>query len=174
MTDSYANAIYKISADWKASLFSKDKIFETEGFGLNGIVVHPDGYLLVSSSNKGRIFKVDLNDASRISQVKIEQYFMGADGLILEDANSLVVVVNGGNDKIFRLKTEDNWTTAYLAGTTLIADRFSYPATATMRGKDIWVMNAKTNELSDSTSIPAKRFAIQKAIIKPVPKAAAH
>jgi sugar lactone lactonase YvrE len=172
MTDSYANVIYKIGTDWKPFVFAKDKIFETEGFGLNGIVVHPDGFLLVASSNKGRIFKVDLNDPSKISKVEIEQYFMGADGMILEDSNNLVVVVNGGNDKIFRLKTKDNWATAYLAGTTLIVDRFTYPATATLRGKDIWIMNAKTNELMDSTSIPAKRFAIQKAVIKPVPEAA--
>jgi sugar lactone lactonase YvrE len=172
MTDSYANVIYKIDANWTPTVFAKDKMFETEGFGLNGIVVHPDGFLLVASSNKGRIFKVDLNDPSKVSKVKIDQYFLGADGMILENKDDLILVVNGGNDKIFRLKTTDNWTSARLAGTTLAVDRFTYPATATLRGKDIWIMNAKTNELMDSTSVPARWFAIQKAVLKPVPEAA--
>lgn len=172
MTDSYSNVIYKIDASWKPTVFAKDKIFETEGFGLNGIVVHQDGFLLVASSNKGRIFKVDLTDPSKISKVEIEQYFLGADGMVLENSNDLIVVVNGGNDKIFRLTTQDNWASARLSGTTLIVDRFTYPATVTMRGKDLWIMNAKTNELMDSTSIPARIFAIQKAVLKPVPEAA--
>lgn len=172
MTDSYANVIYKIGSDWKPTVFAKHKMFETEGFGLNGIVFHPDGFLLVDNSNTGRIYKVDIKDPSKVSKVEIDQYFLGADGMILNDDNTLIVVVNGGNDKIFRLKTKDNWKSALLNGTTLIVDRFTYPATATKRGDDIWIMNAKTNELMDSTSIPAKKFAIQKAVLKPVPEAA--
>jgi sugar lactone lactonase YvrE len=172
MTDSYANVVYKISTDWKPSVFAKHKMFETEGFGLNGIVVHPDGFLLVDNSNTGRIYKVDLKDPSKVSKVRIDQYFLGADGMILREDNTLVVVVNGGNNKIFRLKTKDNWDSAILSGTTLAVDRFTYPATATLRDNDVWIMNAKTNELMDSTSIPSKRFAIQKAVLKPVPEAA--
>jgi sugar lactone lactonase YvrE len=174
MTDSYANAVYKISTDWKPTVFAKHTLFETEGFGLNGIVVHADGFLLVNSSNTGRIYKVDLKDPSKVTKVEIEQYFLGADGMLMGNDNTLILVVNGGNDKIFGLKTNDNWNSAELAATTLVADRFTYPATATMRGNDIWVMNAKTNELMDSTSIPARRFAIQKAVLKPLPKAATN
>lgn len=36
--DSYAHAIYKVTSEGKASVFSKDKQFETEGFGVNGIL----------------------------------------------------------------------------------------------------------------------------------------
>jgi sugar lactone lactonase YvrE len=169
MTDSYANVIYKINSDWKPSVFAKHKMFETQGFGLNGIVTHKDGFLLVANSNTGRIYKVDLADPSKVSKVGIEQYFLGADGMILNDDNTLTVVVNGGNDKIYQLKTKDNWVTAELAGTTLIVDRFTYPATATLRGNDMWVMNAKTSELMDSTSVPSRWFAIQKVVLKPIP-----
>lgn len=170
VTDSYANVIYKVTPEGEASVFSKSKLYDTKGFGLNGIVFHPKGYLLVASSNKGKIFKVDLKNPNSPSTVAAEQYFLGADGLLLDDANTLTVVVNGGNDKIFKLRTEDEWATAKLKATTLLADVFTYPATATFNGKEVWVLNAKTPELMDSTGVPSKEFAIQKAVFKPLPK----
>jgi sugar lactone lactonase YvrE len=170
MTDSYSNVIYRVTPDGTATVFSKSKLYETQGFGLNGIVFHPDGYLLVASSNKGRIFKVNITNPNDVAIVKIDQYLLGADGLILNDAKTLTVVVNGGNDKIFQFETTDQWTSAELAATTLAADVFTYPATATLKGNDIWVMNAKTTELQDSTGVPSKRFAIQQAVLKPLPK----
>lgn len=170
MTDSYANAIYKIDARGNASVFSKDTIYKTEGYGLNGIVYHPSGFLLVDNSNTGRVYKVDINNPANPKIVVIDQYFLGADGLVLKDVDHLFVVTNGGNDKIFELETKDNWASAQLSATTLIADRFTYPATATMKADQLWVMNAKTNELVDSNAIPARKFAIQLAVLKPVPK----
>jgi len=170
MTDSFANAIYKITPDGKASVFAQDKMFETEGVGLNGIVFHPDGFLLVDNSATGKIYKVDISNPKNVQEVKIDQYFMGADGLVLKDKDKLVIVTNGGNDKIFQIKSEDNWQTAKLSATTIAADVFTYPATATMKGNDLWVMNAKTSELVDSNAVPSKKFDIQLAVLKPVPK----
>jgi len=170
ITDSFAHAIYKVTQAGQASVFAKDKVFETEGIGVNGIVFHPEGYLLVDNSNTGQLYKIDINNPSKVQKVAVDQYFMGADGLVLDDPNHLTVVVNGGNDKIFKLKSEDNWQSAVLAGTTLIADRFTYPATATRFNNEIWVMNAKFNELIDSNAVPSKTFAIQKAVFKPVPQ----
>src|SRR5690606_5669833 len=46
MTDSYADVIYKITPEGQASVFSQNQMFKTEGISLNGIVYHPDGYLL--------------------------------------------------------------------------------------------------------------------------------
>ena len=170
LTDSYAHAIYKVSPDGKASVFSKSKLFETEGIGLNGIVYHPGGYLLADNSATGLIYKIDIANPQQVTQVKLDQFYLGADGLLLNDAQNLTMVVNGGNDKIFKLESTDNWQSARLAATTLIADRFTYPATATRHRNEIWIMNARFNELLDSNAVPATRFAIQKAVMKPVPK----
>ncbi|AEI50792.1 SMP-30/gluconolactonase/LRE family protein [Runella slithyformis] len=170
LTDSFAHAIYKITPEGKASVFAKDKRFETEGIGLNGIVYHPDGFLLVDNSNTGMIYKVDIAHPKNVQKVVTDQYFLGADGLLLNDSNTLTVVVNGGNDKIYQLTTEDHWKSARLSATTLITDRFTYPATAALAGKEIWVMNAGTNELVDSNAVPAKKFAIQFAPLKSIPK----
>ena len=170
ITDSYAHAVYRVSPDGRASVFSKSPLFVTEGIGLNGIVFHPDGYLIADNSNTGQLYKIDIKDPTNVQKIKTEQYFLGADGLVLDDPNHLTVVVNGGNDKIYKLETDDNWQSAVMTGTTLIADRFTYPATATRHMNEIWVMNAKFNELVDSNAVPSKTFAIQKAVFKPLPK----
>lgn len=169
ITDSYAHAIYRVSADGKASVFCQDKQFVTEGIGINGIVYHPDGFLLVNNSNTGKVYKVPVNNPQNVQRVAIDQYFLGGDGMVLNDNNRLTMAVNGGNDKIYQIKTEDNWQSAKLAATTLIVDRFTYPATAALSKGEVWIMNARTNELMDSNAIPASRFAIQKAVLKPVP-----
>jgi len=170
LTDSYAHAIYKITPQGEASVFAKDKKFETEGIGVNGIVYHPAGFLLVDNSNTGQVYKVDIKNPSDVQKVETDQYFLGADGLLLNSSERLTIVVNGGNDKIYQLESTDNWKSARLAATTLIADRFTYPATATKKGEDVWIMNARFNELLDSNAVPAKRFAIQHAVFKPLPK----
>jgi sugar lactone lactonase YvrE len=172
VTDSYAHAIYKVTAAGQATVFARDPQFITAGIGINGIVYHPGGFLLVDNSNTGRLYKVDINHPEHVQTVVIDQYFLGADGLLLRNNNQLVIAVNGTNDKIFELTSSDNWQSARLKATTLVADRFTYPATATRKGNDIWIMNAKFNELTDSNAIPARQFAIQRAVLKPVPKKA--
>jgi hypothetical protein len=170
VTDSYAHAIYKVTDAGKASVWAKDKKFVTEGIGLNGIVYHPAGFILVDNSNTGSFYKIDIKNPSIVNKVAINQYFLGADGLLLIDSTHLAVVVNGGNDKIYKLTSKDNWNSAEMAGTTLIADRFTYPSTATKSDNEVWVMNAKFNELVDSNGVPSKSFAIQRAVFKPIPE----
>ncbi len=170
ITDSFAHAIYKVAPDGKASVFAKDERFETMGVGLNGIVYHPDGFLLASNSNTGQFYKVDIKNPTNVQKVKSDQYFLGADGLLLDDNMHLTVVVNGGNDKIFRLESTDGWQSAQLSASTLASDRFTYPSTATKFQNNTWIMNAKFSELVDSNSVPSKSFAIQKAVFKPLPK----
>lgn len=171
ITDSYAHAIYKITPAGAASVFTKHPAFVTKGIGINGIVYHPLGFLLVSNTNTGSLYKINTADPSNVSRIRINQFFLGADGILLREANDLVMVVNGNNDKIYQLTTADNWTSAEIKATTLVADRFTYPSTATFRGENTWVMNAKFNELVDSNSVPSQTFAIQKAVFKPIPKA---
>src|SRR5690606_22087695 len=124
----------------------------------------------VDNSNTGRIYKITINNPENILNLDINQYFLGADGLLLQAHDTLTVVVNGGNDKIYQLKTEDNWKSARLCGTTSLLDRFTYPSTATINQNEIWIMNAKFNELLDSNVVPSKEFAIQLATFKNISK----
>jgi len=170
VTDSFSNVIYKVTSTGQASVFADSPMFKTEGIGLNGIVYHPSGYLLTVSSGTGALYRIDLNNPKNITKVATEQFFVNGDGLLLTDNQRLVVVQNGGSDKIYELTSEDNWSSAKLSASTLAADRFTYPSTAAMARDKIWVMNAKFSELTDSTSVPSKKFAIQHARLLPLPK----
>lgn len=170
VTDSFANVIYKVTPEGRATVFADSPMFKTKGVGLNGIVHHPGGYLLACSSGTGTIYKIDMANPKMVSKVKAEQFFMNADGLLLNKDNNLVLVQNGGSDKIYELKSDDNWMTAKLNASTLVADRFTYPATATMADDKVWIMNAKFSELVDSTSVPSQKFAIQHARLMPLPR----
>lgn len=171
VTDSFANVIYKITPGGQASVFSDHPLFKTKGIGLNGIVYHPAGYLLTVSSGTGTIYKVDLSNPKNVTKVMTEQFFVNGDGLLLNSADKLVVVQNGGSDKIYELTSQDNWASAKLTASTLLADRFTYPATATKAQDKVWVMNAKFSELTDSTGVPSRKFAIQHARLMPLPRA---
>jgi len=170
VTDSFANVIYKVTKDGKASVFADSPLFKTKGVGLNGIVYHPGGYFLVSSSGTGAVYKINAADPKQVSKVKIDQFFINADGLALSTSQKLILVQNGGSDKIYELESQDNWESAMLSASTLAADRFTYPSTATLADGKVWVMNANFTELVDSTSVPSKQFAIQHARLMPLPK----
>src|SRR5690606_6997862 len=51
VTDSFSPLIYRVDANGQASVFVRSELFTGEGFNLNGIVHHADGYLLVVKHN---------------------------------------------------------------------------------------------------------------------------
>ncbi|MBD3581709.1 SMP-30/gluconolactonase/LRE family protein [Flavobacterium selenitireducens] len=169
ITDSFSNVIYKVTPDGKASLFSKSEKFKTNGVGLNGIVWNAGNFLLVASSGKGCVFKVDVANPANVQMVKTDQFFINADGLLLTDKNTLVLVQNGSVNKIHELGTSDNWASAKVKRATTLEQRFKYPSTATANKNDVWVVEAKFDELNDSTTVPSKKFSIQKAKFQAVP-----
>src|SRR5688572_28549228 len=57
ITDSFSPVIYKVTAEGSASIFLRDERFAGKAINLNGVVVHPDGYLLVIKKSDGALFK---------------------------------------------------------------------------------------------------------------------
>jgi len=58
---------------------------ENEAFtGLNGIVYHPDGYLLAGTNENGGLVKVMLDDPTNVSVVELSEQYI-TDGLVLND-----------------------------------------------------------------------------------------
>ncbi|MES2629789.1 MAG: gluconolaconase [Bacteroidota bacterium] len=157
ITDSFANVIYKVDASGTASVLSKSEKFKTQGVGLNGIVYHPGGFLLV---NNGEV----------VSVVDMEPFLLGADGMILNNDTLLTIVVGSGTDKIYQIGSGDYWKTAQIHRTTAAKDRFTGPSTATLKDGEVWVMNAKLSETMDSTNVPSQYFAIQHAELEEVKK----
>ncbi|WP_139924564.1 SMP-30/gluconolactonase/LRE family protein [Hymenobacter sp. DG01] len=133
ITDSLSPIIYKVDAQGVASVFLENaQLSGGTGFGLNGIVFHPDGYLLVAKSNDGTLFKVPLSNPASFSRVTSTQSLEGADGLLLLDPQTLLLVA-GSQSTVFRLASSDAWATATTTGS--FATGAVSPTTITRRNQ---------------------------------------
>ncbi|MGB4100600.1 MAG: gluconolaconase [Alphaproteobacteria bacterium] len=161
VTDSFAPVIYKIDARNEASVLFNDPRFSGEGIKLNGIVAHPEGYLLAVRMDSGALFRLDLK-SREISEVKLAAPLPGADGLLLDAANDLVLVQNEAGI-IRRLRSTDGWRSASLIASSQTPLHF--PTTATLANGKVYVLEAKLPELfnadaqkSDDFNIVAAQF----------------
>jgi len=168
ITDSYAYAVYKVDTAGKATVFSQSELLKSAGVGPNGIVYNSAGYLIVDNNGKGCLVKIDVKNPLSATKVVTDQFFPSADGLLLNDDNTLTLVQNGGVNKIFRLKTTDNWATAKVTEATSTEDRFAFPSTAAMAGNETWIMNANFSEIAEGNNVPSKKFSLQQAVFAPV------
>ena len=168
LTDSYSPVIYKVDAQGKSSIFAQSDLFKGEDVGLNGIVYDQKGFLLVDNSSDGAIYKVDINDPKKITAVKSKEFFPGADGLLLDEQGSLVLIQNQGVDKVFRLTSNDSWQSAEVKAATATEDRFQHPSTGVMQMGKLYAVNSKLDELADPNKRPSKEFSLQSVELKPV------
>lgn len=148
VTDSFSNLIYKVDAQNNATVFLEDAARlgtpAAGAFGFNGIVFHPDGYLLVAKSDNGVIYKVPLANPAGYTPVATTQNLMAADGLLLQDNNTLQVVSNA-QAKVFRLATTNGFGAATLSGTFSTAAQF--PTTLARRDGNSYVLYANLDAL---------------------------
>lgn len=161
VTDSFAPLIYKITPAFVVTVFAENPLFSAPAtvFGLNGIVYHPDGYLLVAKSNTGTLLKIPLNNPANVSTVDVgSQNLQGADGLRLQDNNTLQVVCNA-QAKVYRLATTTAWANATVSGT--FNTPAQYPTTLARReGTDGYVLYSNLNALQAGQTPPVSQFTI--------------
>jgi sugar lactone lactonase YvrE len=154
VTDSFAPVIYKVDAQGVASVFlDNPQLAAPAGaFGLNGIVFHPDGYLLVAKSDEGALFKVPLSNPAGFTRVTATGLDLrAADGLLLQDNNTLQLVANS-QSKVYRLSSTNNWTAATLSGTFATLPQF--PTTLARRaGADSYVLYANLDKMMQTPPV---------------------
>ena len=114
VTGRLEDVIYKVNSNLQPTIF-----FEKEGFSKpNGIVVHPDGYLLVSYSNAhSQLVKIPLSNPEEATIIELKEFeFEGFDGMLLNEKNNIVGVsfaADQNNDHYVReLVSTDNWNSA--------------------------------------------------------------
>lgn len=166
VTDSFSPTIYKVDPQGNASVFLRDEQFAGDGINLNGVVVHPDGYLLVVKKSDGSLFKVPLANPSRFSRVDVAERFVGGDGLTLVGKKDLVVVANQvagvASNAAFSLSSEDGWSTARLRAVQRLGD--VYPTTGVLRDGKLYVIYSKLNELIQSSPEQRERLRVEATI----------
>ena len=130
ITDTRMGGIYAVDTNYEASV-----LHQFDGFGPNGIVYHPSGYLLAGGG--AALWKVPLDDPSGASQVTLPEEVPGQDGLVWMPNGNLAIVSNSGN-RVVALTSEDDWVTAQLAG---VASYEIQGTTAAVIGDDIYVVH---------------------------------
>ena len=149
ITDSFSPNIYKIDDNYTASLFLTNLLFQPapNQFGLNGIVFHPDGYLLAVKTDDSKLFKISLSNPAVITVVT-GTTFSAPDGIELDKNNNLVVVENGlGLGKTHTISSTNNWTSASKISETNIGKE-EFPTTAALASDgNVYVVNSKLGKL---------------------------
>ncbi|TGE23734.1 hypothetical protein E5K00_00535 [Hymenobacter aquaticus] len=162
VTDSFAPIIYKVDVAGVASVFLEDaRLGAPAGqFGLNGIEVHPDGYLLVAKTDDGSLFKVPLSNPTAFTKVGSSQDLKGIDGLTLIEAGRLYASCNS-QSKVYNLTTANGWGDVTVAGT--FATLPEYPTTLARRSAtETYVLYSRINELQTPATPAATKFNIAK------------
>ena len=162
VTDSFDPVIYKVDPEGSASVLVEDERFAAEGFGLNGIDYHLNGFLLVAKSSDGILFKVPVAEPANVTEVTLDQPIMGADGVVLAE-NGTLYIVSGSLQQVSHLASEDEWETA----TTIETAPTSQPATtAALREGEVYVIFAHLSDLGSDT--PPAAFEIVRVAFEPM------
>lgn len=160
ITDSFSPVIYKVNKRGKASIFVENEQFKGEGVNLNGILVHPDGYLLVGKNSDGKLFKVDLK-TKNTSEVRLSTPIVGMDGLLLLPDGSLLIGQNSGNDAYHKVISNDKWKTAYIKASDTNGLNFATTST-TDNNDDSYFVNSYISDLfqgkNDRTEFFIRKF----------------
>lgn len=134
VTDSLAAAIYRVTPEGRSDVFISHEAFRGPGFNLNGIVVHPDGYLLVAKKSDGSIFRIPIDNPADFARVAMDTPLEAPDGLLLVDPQTLLAITNRAGETVGNrfhlLRSESDWSAAASAESTAATD--SYPTTGVM------------------------------------------
>lgn len=129
VTDVKGSKIWKVGVKGESLSIISSPLFTPKEWykklvGLNGIVYHPDGFLIVIHTFSGNLFKIDIvNGVGESEQIKLIKVAGGplsfGDGLELLSPTKLVVA---GNPSARLVESSDGWQTASVVA------KFSGPA----------------------------------------------
>ena len=149
VTDSFSPVIYKINTSGQASIFLESDRFIGEGINLNGIVFHPNGYLIAVKKGEGVLFKIPLDKPQDFSVIKSSRKFIGGDGLVLLNNNELTVIANRAageiTETVFSLNSADDWKTAQV--TKELKFGKVYLTTGVLKKDKLYVMHSNLKSL---------------------------
>ncbi|KAK4738015.1 hypothetical protein R3W88_001712 [Solanum pinnatisectum] len=118
ITDAKADKIWKVGANGELKYTIKNPIFTPKEWynklvGLNGIVYHPNGYLLVAHTFSGNLFKIEIAKGDEVKLVKIDNGSLKfGDGMELLSPTKLVVAGNPTR----LVESSDDWESGTIVG----------------------------------------------------------
>lgn len=157
VTNSASPIIYKVTKSGVASIFATSENWKKVGFNLNGIIVHPNGYLIVVQSNTGELYKVSIKNPTEINKINTD-LIEGGDGVFLNNKNEIVVISNSKKE-VFQLNSSDDFASAKVLKTA--TTEMTFPSTGIVVNKKYYVLNAKLNEIFNPNATRTSNFLIQ-------------
>jgi hypothetical protein len=136
VTDSFANAIYRVTPGYEASVLHRFTDLP-QGALLNGIVYHDGGYLLAVAED--RIYKVPVANPAGTTQVNVSEPVAGQDGIVLTDDGRLVATSNSQTEpRLVAFTSNDNWASAQRVAVAILNGQAT---TAAIVGDEIWAVH---------------------------------
>lgn len=152
VTDSFSPVVYKVTRDGRASILVRDDVrFTSPTFGLNGIVHHPNGFLIVINTGLGKLYKIDLQNSNAVTEVTGTGSLPG-DGLAL--LNNDLYVVTGNGSRMARVRSRDDWQTASIV--KIDESGYSQATTNVAVNGRVYTLNARIGEVVDAISNPTQ------------------
>ncbi|CAN6845310.1 unnamed protein product [Brassica oleracea] len=123
VTDAKGSKIWKVDVSGELVSTIESPLFTPPGWynnlvALNGIVYHPDGFLIVIHTFSGLLYKIDLtadgDDGNKVSVIQVAGGTLRfGDGLELLSPTKIVVA---GNPSAKLIESSDGWQTATVTG----------------------------------------------------------
>ncbi len=142
VSNSFSPVIYRIDANFEASVLANDERFAVDGFGFNGVAL-AGGSLLVAHSVNGTLHRVDIQSGV-FQEVQLSESAQYADGLVMLDANRVAVAQNEAN-QIAIFESKDGWRSAKRV--RVYDQGFSFPTTGVLADGKLFYLNGKLHEL---------------------------
>jgi hypothetical protein len=141
VTDTRMNVVYRVDRNYDASVLYR---FEPmTGLGLNGIVYHPDGFLIVvAAGGQGMLYRIPVADPRAATPIDLSQPATGADGLVWA-ADGRLIVVSNSTSGATAYSSDDGWASADLVGTASFEGQAT---TGAVDGDDIYVVQPHFND----------------------------
>jgi hypothetical protein len=148
LTDTWLNLVYRVDPDYNASVLYR---FEpTTGLGLNGIVHHEAGFLIVVAiGGQGLLWKIPVDNPEAARPIDLSQPAIGADGLVWSMDGRLVVVSNSTGSAM-AYASDDGWDSADLVGTATFDGQATTGAAV---DGDIYVVQPHFNDDEPPTAL---------------------
>ncbi|OAY61928.1 uncharacterized protein LOC110613282 [Manihot esculenta] len=115
VTDAKSSKIWKVGKDGELLSIIKNPLFISKEWyknvvALNGIVYHPDGFLIAIHTFSGNLYKIDVAKDNEVKLIKVSGGSLSfGDGLELVSPTTLVVA---GNPSGRLVESSDGWETA--------------------------------------------------------------
>lgn len=180
VTDSLSPHIYKIDTQGTISILTTNTTWNSEKgkLGLNGIVYHPNGYLLVAHYSNKSLYKISIDTPQVHHKINLStnnlsscQKLGDIDGLRLINKENLALVSNTFSKKedgsaVYKLHSSNNWEDASFTG--IMQSEANFPTTLTIIDETLYVLHAHLATLFSGNSNPVQSFEIEPVVFKEI------